>query len=329
MSNNKKTKFQKYLDKQNSMYSQEVTKMSDEVRLSYTKKFFGKILKNFHEVDSEYGMRIFNGLSEDGNCVVTEQGGLFCEATGFKGNPVEFILSQENLTSYGAYRRYFTSIIRTINRLEGEDHDALEKDPLIDKINSFRCRPHFAEKLEPFGLDMEDVVKHPFWFDGYQRFYYVYLNRLKSPLCKHQWRFDGDSYHESIFGVPELIEFPHADQIFFVENPMQLVSMSETISAPVYVRPDAISYLYHDYSNLIRGKQVVCIKAKNQRNADPANFDLTYLESDDPLELLWVYEQGEPKEGDLSEELLRSMNADMMDTASASINSFLKKKGIS
>jgi len=326
MKNKKKTKFQKYLERTLSNDTNKPFEMNEVQKLTNTERFYRRNLKDFHEVESKNGMRMYKGSSADGNCIVTEQGGIYCKETGFIGHPVDFILSQEkNLTLFGAYDRYFTSVIRTFNGVEGEYADVLDEDSLFGKINSFRHDYSSVEKLKSFGLEKETVDKYPFWFDGRQRFFYLHLNSLNYPLCKHEWSFDGDSYHDSVFGVPKMIESPDADRIYFVENPMQLVSLSEVYPEPIYVRPTAINYLYHDFNSLIRGKQVICIKAKKQRNADITNFDLTFLESEDPLELLYVYEQGEPKDGNLTESDLRFILSDMIDSASASIKLYLKK----
>ncbi len=329
MSKKRKTLFQIYLDRQ-GLGDTKKTEMSNEVGLSNTISFFEKNLDDFHEVESVNGMRMFSGNSEDGNCMVTERGGLFCKETGFVGNPVKLLLSEDkNLTEAGAKISYLITIIESFDEIEGVNHHALDQEHLFGRINSSRGCFSSVEKLKTFGLEKEIVANHPFWFDGHSRFFYLYLNRLNFPVCKHAWRFDGDIYHENIIGVSRLIESPEADRVFFVENPMQLISMSDMYPEPIYVRPTAHNYLDNDFSRLIQGKQVICIKAKNQRSADPTNFDLTYLKSNDPLELLTFYEQGTPQESLFSEGELGEYISSTMDDALASIELYLKIKGIS
>lgn len=322
-----KTNFQKYLERRNLSVSTDTSKLEDEVRSSNMTKFYQENLENFHEVDSVRGMKIFSGVSEDGKCIITEHGGFFCESTGLVANPVKFLLATEKfLTEQGAYDRFFKSTMRTFDISEGVNHHALDREYLFERINSFRRRLSIVQKLESFGVAKENVDKHPFWFDGLNRFFYLYNNRLNYPVCKHEWRFDGNVYSEEIYGAPRLIESPEADRIFFVENPMQLVSMSELYPEPVYVRPTAWNYLKNDYSRLIRGKQVICMKSKNPRNADPTTFDLSYLESNDPLDLLQFYDQGEPMNDILQEGMLGNHLKKLMDEALDSINKYIKEK---
>lgn len=328
MSKKQKTRFQKYLESQNLNEKEEPSKMNTGKYLSHMKKFYEENLEDFHEVESVNGMRIFSGNSEDGNCIITEHGGIFCESTGLVANPVTFLLSTEKLlTEQGAYERFLYTTLHTVNDTEGDEHDTLDRDHLFHRIESFRNNFSIAKKLESFGLAKDDVDKHPFWFDGLNRFFYLYLNRLNFPVCKYEWRFDGFLCQEKSYGVPCLIESPEADRIFFVENPMQLVSMSELYPEPVYIRPTARDYLYNDFSRLIQGKQIICMESKNSRSTDFTKLDLSPLNSNDPLDLLGFYGQGKPKINSMFEDIFREPFSKLMKEATVSISYYLKEKG--
>jgi len=303
-------------------------KLSDDVRINYVTKFYDQNIKNFQEVDSVGGMKIFSGTTKEGNCIITEYGGLLIEKTGVVANPVTFLMITEPLlTELGAYNRFFTSTMPTQNSLEGVYVDTLYSPHLINQINSFRTQNSAVNMLKTFGLEIENIDNHPFWFDGHNKFYYIYTNRINYPVCKHNWRFDGSSYFENIYGTPRLNESPEADRIYFVENPMQLISMSDFCKEPVYVRPSALTYQFNDYGRLMNGKDVICMKAKNHRNADPTTFELSHLESNDPLDLLHFYGIGElNSDFILHKGKLRDGLEEFMENALESINQYIKEK---
>jgi len=86
------------------------------------------------------------------------------------------------------------------------------------------------------------------------------VSKTNSPLCRYHWNLDHMIFFTGtlhIHGVPRIHDHPDASRIYFVQNPLQLIILKETVEDPIYIKPCKITYSYNDYQRMVKGKEVI------------------------------------------------------------------------
>jgi len=100
------------------------------------------------------------------------------------------------------------------------------------------------------------------WETGVGNFKYMETSRTNSPICRYEWNElnMGEVNYFILYGVPRITEHPEANRIYFVQDPLQLIFLKETVNDPIYIRPDRNTFFYSDYHRMVKGKEVVFCK---------------------------------------------------------------------
>lgn len=257
--NNKGT--MKTINKNNNLNNSEEMKKTtivDENKfIKSAMRYYGRHIENLKCIGQGTPKWFLQGDSPFGNSSINidQNRNWDCNATNQSGDAVDLLEKQDPLlTEKGAN---LAMIEETINTPDFDGKIIFDEDNIRESLNEFRQELKTWKHIGDVGKFV--IMKNNLWISGYLSYKYLELSRTNKPLCRYHWSFDSSGRVESLLtcGVPRIKEHPEADRIYFVEDPLRMIFLKETVSDPIYVKPDAEMYSYNDYLKMVEGKDIV------------------------------------------------------------------------
>lgn len=246
-------------------------------------KFYGRHIENLKCVEPGTSNCSLIGDSPfgDASIIITKKGTWYCYATNCGGDRVEFLQKLHPLLSEQGANR--ASIEETVNVPDFDGLVILDEENIRQHVQLFHEELQLCEVID----DAEKAVlyNNHIWTKEPFTFQYVEMSRTNKPLCHYRWTGLG-FYEDTTFlrcGVPRIQEHPEADRIYFVEDPLHLIFLKETINDPIYVKPDSEMYSLNDYLKLVDGKDIVYCKTQNPIITAMEDWEYTLIKRSDRL----------------------------------------------
>ena len=254
------------------------TTVADEDRvIKSIMKFYGRHIKNLKLIREGNEKWLIKGDSPfgDSSIIIDQERNWHCEATNQGGDEVDLLRKLNPLlTEKGANLASIQEIVNT------PDFDG---SIILDEVNFKESLNTFREEVKTWKFigDAEKsvIVNHNFWTNENLEFKYMELSRTNKPLCRYHWFINSSGGVDFMLtcGVPRIKEHTNADRIYFVESPLQLIFLKETVSDPIYVKPDAEMYSYNNYLKMVEGKDIVYCRSDKPFSAAIKKWDFQLI----------------------------------------------------
>lgn len=270
------------------------------------KNFFRPYVGEIQEKCSNDELTIYKAASPNGpgKIHISGVGGWYDEPTGEMGSMKSFLKRKYPLiTDLGAataVQREYLDLLRIDFEVPNESFDQ-------DELNNVRELARENKRAEneyvhDFRIDTISILDNGdvHYYDCHE----VQKTGDPNGCLTKETRYSFDSSFAPIFtrfihGVQKIEEHPGAERIYFVENPLQLVILSEVVDDPIYIRPNQESYFYNDYNRLVDGKKVVLAKKVMPGSNELENLELKKFKSKENVDFFTFYGESMPHRKDL------------------------------
>lgn len=247
---------------------------------------------NFYAADSPFN---------NGEIIVSAFGGWYEESTGYRGDMTDFLSKMFPLVTKLGY----------LQTIQSEYLDVKANFPDLERNISLNQRLTIAKHLRANDATGRGSKIGNFEIDNFTISDFGFMNYFEYPanvgdIINEEFditingNFINSSYAfvfiDFIHGVQKLKEHSDKECIYFVENPMQLVKVSDETDDPVYIRPSGESYFHHDYDKLLDGKKVILLKKTSPGPIRANELSRVEYNSDQTVDLFGFYEEDKPAE---------------------------------
>lgn len=254
------------------------TTVADEDRvIKSIMKFYGRHIINLKLIREGNEKWLIKGDSPfgDSSIIIDQERNWYCEATNQTGDNVDLLSKLHPLlTEKGANLAAIEELVDTVGF---DGNIILNEDDFRKSLNTFREEVKTWKHIG--DTEKSVIMENNFWANGFFQYKYMELSRTNKPLCRYHWyvNYPDEIYSMLTCGVPRIKEHINADRIYFVESPLQLIFLKETVSDPIYVKPDAEMYSYNNYLKMVEGKDIVYCRSDKPFSAAIKKWDFQLI----------------------------------------------------